>query len=469
MPVKKTLYWCHECNVPLLGKRCGAGHEGQPIALLEPYDVRPALAFDHDLIARLVRERFGPVPVPRVLLLNKAGGTDRDEFLIANGARFGRLSFDPVTRRHRFDLEPDALPSVIGHATRGVVDLDRDPAFAGAKVRLGGKRVPVTSSEPDGSVIVRYRGRCGTGVLAGGWLRVRELVPVEPAQFPDPGPEEVVACNRGHLRNIERQAVRRIRVHLGDRPCANVSFSGGKDSTVVLELAKRAGVTEAFFIDTGLEFPETVSFARSLGVRVVEAGVDFDRMVEEAGLPTKDDRWCCEILKLRPLRRHLAGVGACVTLQGNRWYESWGRSSIGEVSRDSANPLQLIVSPIRNWRALEVWLYIWWRDLPYNPLYDQGLERLGCYLCPSMLESEFDRVRSLYPGPASRWESVLRRWADERGLPPEFVLWGLWRWKVLPAKMVALCRRQGIPVPEGKPLAPAPGSFSDSPGRKAGR
>ncbi len=50
--MKKTLYWCPECNVPLLGRGCAAGHEGQAIALLEPYDVRPALAADHDLVDR---------------------------------------------------------------------------------------------------------------------------------------------------------------------------------------------------------------------------------------------------------------------------------------------------------------------------------------------------------------------------------------------------------------------------------
>ncbi|HIH03059.1 MAG TPA: phosphoadenosine phosphosulfate reductase, partial [Methanoregulaceae archaeon] len=165
-PVKKTLYWCPEENVPLLGRGCAAGHEGRPIALLEPYDVRPALAADHELVASLVRDRFGPVPIPRVLLLNKTGGTDRNELVIANGERFGWLIFDPVERRHRFEPEPAALPALIGAATRGVVDLDADPAFAGAKVRLGGKRVDVSTVEPDGPVIVKYRGRYGTGILA---------------------------------------------------------------------------------------------------------------------------------------------------------------------------------------------------------------------------------------------------------------------------------------------------------------
>ncbi|HOT94465.1 MAG TPA: aminotransferase class V-fold PLP-dependent enzyme [Methanoregulaceae archaeon] len=452
--VKKTLYWCPDCNVPLLGRICASGHEGVSIPLLEPYDVRPALKADYDLIAGLVRARFGDVPVPRVLLLNKTGGLDRNELVIANGTRFGWLSFDPVTRTHRFDPEPGALPGLIGAATKGVIDLDRDPKFTGSKVRLGGKRVRISTSEPDGPVIVHYRGRYGTGQLADGWLRVRELVAVQSTRFPDPGWEIVVDRNRLHLKNLERQAVRTIRAHLGDRPRTNVSFSGGKDSTAVLALARKAGVSEAFFIDTGLEFPETLDFVRSMGVLVIEKGGDFFLAAERAGPPGKDNRWCCKLLKLHPLKRHLATIGPCVTIQGNRWYESWNRAGLDETSQNPNNPLQLNVSPIRHWRALEVWLYIWWRGLPVNPLYAQGFERLGCYLCPAMLEAEQEQVRRIHPELAGRWDAFLAGYARARGLPGEFVSWGLWRWKVLPKKMAELCRQHGLEMTPDGELAP---------------
>ncbi len=453
-PVKKTLYWCPDCNVPLIGRTCASGHEGVPIPLLEPYDVRPALKADCDLIAKLVRERFGDVPVPRILLLNKTGGLDRNELVIANGTRFGWLSFDPVTRSHRFDLEPGALAGLLDRVTKGIVDLDRDPAFAGTKLRLGGKKVQVSTDEEDGQVIVRYRGRHGTGLLADGRLRVRELVAVQPARYADPGWETVIDRNRLHLKNLERQAVRTIRSHIDDRPCANVSFSGGKDSTAVLALARKAGVSEAFFIDTGLEFPETMEFVNSMGVQVIERGGDFYQAVERAGPPGKDNRWCCKLLKLHPLKRHLAAVGPCVTVQGNRWYESWNRAGLDETSQNPNNPLQLNVSPIRHWRALEVWLYIWWQGLPVNPLYEQGFERLGCYLCPAMLEAEMENLRRIHPELSERWDTFLAGYARARGLPEEFASWGLWRWKVLPRKMAELCREHGLAqTPEGE-LAP---------------
>lgn len=453
-PVKKTLYWCHEDNVPLLGRGCGAGHEGAPITLLEPYDVRPALPADHALVASLLRERFGPVPVPRVLLLNKTGGTDRNELVIANGDRFGWLTFDPVGRRYTFDPAPSALPSLVGTATRGVVDLDADPAFAGGKLRLGGKRVAVSTTEPDGPVIVKYRGRHGTGLLADNRLKVRELVPATQRRFPDPDWDRVVDLNRQHLKNLERQAIRTIRSHAQDRPCVNVSFSGGKDSTAVLALARKAGVSDAFFIDTGLEFPETLAFVRAMGAQVIEPGGDFYQAAERAGPPGKDNRWCCKLLKLAPLKRHLAETGPCVTIQGNRWYESWNRAGLDEASQNPNNPLQLNISPIRNWRALEVWLYLWWRRIPYNPLYDRGFERLGCYLCPAMLEAEAELMRETHPEYASRWSEFLHRYAEERGLPPQFADWGLWRWRTLPRKMVGLCADHGLSLTDEGGLAP---------------
>ena len=148
-------------------------------------------------------------------------------------------------------------------------------------------------------------------------------------------------------------------------------------------------MTKAFFIDTGIEFPETIAFVRSQGVDVIQKAVDFWQAAEKAGPPGKDHRWCCKLLKLHPLKLYLADIGPCVTVQGNRWYESWNRAGLDETSQNPANPLQLNISPIRNWRALEVFLYLWWQGLAINPLYDRGLERIGCFLCPAMLESEY--------------------------------------------------------------------------------
>lgn len=446
-PVKKILYWCPKCNIPLAGKTCLCGGESKKIQLLKPYELRPALSADYNLIKTLIQDKFGPVSLSKVILLNKSGGADRTDLAIMNGGRLGWLIFDPVEKEYRFDIAVEALPFILDHVTKGIVDIEADTDYSKAKGRVGGKRLPLMKQVPAGTVIVKYKNRYGTGIVKNdNKIKIKELVFVEPVRVPDPDWEDVIRTNRTHLKNLERNAVRTIKQHMKDRPTVNVSFSGGKDSTVVLHLAKKAGVKDAFFIDTGLEFPETIEFVRSKGVRIVEKGGDFWQAVERAGPPAKDNRWCCKLLKLNPLKVFLSDVGPCVTIQGNRWYESWNRAGLDETSQNPANPLQLNVSPIRSWRAFEVYLYIWWQNLELNPLYEMGLERIGCYLCPAMLESEFEEMRGIHPEYTKKWDDFLVNWADKKGYPDEYFEWGLWRWKALPPKMREICKERGVGV-----------------------
>ncbi len=444
--VKKILYWCDNCNVPLIGRTCECGCESREIPLLQPYDLRPALAADMAILRSLLARQFGDVPLPQVVLLNKTGGTDRADLVIVNGDRFGWFTFDPVTREFSLDIAPEALPYLLPHVERGILDLETGTDMSTHKGRIGGKRFSLRESLHDGTVIVSYRGRFGTGVVRDGQVRVKEVIEIKPRIYPDPDRDVVIRKNRYHLKNLERSAIRTIKKHMKARPRVNVSFSGGKDSTAILHLARKAGVEEAFFIDTGIELPETLEFVASQGIEIVRGRGDFFQTARKIGPPGKDDRWCCKFLKLDPLKDYLDGIGPCVTIQGNRWYESWSRADLDETSQNPANPLQLNVSPIRNWRALEVFLYIWWRKAPINPLYERGLERIGCYLCPAALESEYEVVREMHPELIERWDRFLRRWAEEAGLPAAYHRWGLWRWRVLPPKMRELCRDQGIPL-----------------------
>ncbi len=443
--IKKELFWCDTCNLPLIGRRCGCGREARVIPLLEPYDLRPALHADRDLIQQLLNSRFGEVPLPEIILLNKTGGRDRADLIIMNGSRFGWLLFDPVSRQFSLDIAPESLPYLLNYATTGIVNLD-EHLDQEKKVRIGGKRFSLKSPVPDGTVIVSYRRKYGTGVVRGGSIRVKELGQVEPAPFKNPDWKSAIQQNQYHLRLMERDSLRIIAKHKNDRSTANVSFSGGKDSAAVLHLARKAGVESAFFIDTGIELPETIRYIESQKVDIIRKAGDFFAAVEKAGPPGKDHRWCCKLLKLHPLRIYLSEIGASVTFQGNRWYESWNRADLDETSQNPANPLQLNVSPIRNWRAFEVFLYLWWQDVPINPLYDMGLERIGCYLCPAMLESEYEMLRRLHPNLTDRWDAFLRNWAEKNGLPDAYHQWGLWRWKALPPKMRELCHEHDIPV-----------------------
>ena len=448
--LQKQLFWCPKCNIPLLAKTCACDASSIKIDLQQPFDVRPALKADYDLIVKTMRERFGEkVSLPRIVVLNKAGGLDRRDLVIANGVRFAWFSFDPVSRKYAFDIEAEALPYLAKDADKGIVRLE-DAADEVPEGRLGGKRITVRPQNmDDGVVIVRYKSKWGTGILKGTSLKIKELGALPEAKhLPDPDWSEFTAKNAFHIKNMERTAVREIRQNLTLRPETNCSFSGGKDSTAVWNIAQKAGVTKAFFIDTGLEFPDTIAFVKAQNVEFIERAGNFWQAVEKAGPPAKDHRWCCKLLKLNPVKIHLNETGPCLTVQGNRWYESWNRAELEAVTQNPNNPLQLNISPIRSWRALDVFCYLWLKEIPYNPLYEIGYERIGCYLCPAMLESELETMQRTHHDMAERWDEFLRRWAQERGLPEEFISWGLWRWKELPPKMQELIKERGLDLSE---------------------
>jgi phosphoadenosine phosphosulfate reductase len=235
----------------------------------------------------------------------------------------------------------------------------------------------------------------------------------------------------------------------------SVSFSGGKDSLVVLDLV--SSVTRDFtamFVDTGLEHPETRDYvsrlARQMQLRLItaEAGEAFENSFPAFGPPAKDFRWCCKVCKLAPATKAIEErfPKGTLTVEGNRRLESFSRAGTRLVEENPFVPGQVIVNPIRDWTALDVWLYIVWRGLEYNPLYDEDIERVGCWMCPSSLASEYAEIVKRSPELARAWQQKLDAWAEENRLPREFIRYGFWRWKQLPPKMRALAERIGLEI-----------------------
>ncbi|WP_440953449.1 phosphoadenosine phosphosulfate reductase domain-containing protein [Methanococcoides sp. FTZ1] len=470
-----VLFWCSECNAPLIKPECGScGGEVLEVKLSGTGDIRFCSPYERDVLGELLLSEYGCDPIGQhMVLLNKIPGDDKTDEVIVDGFNVGVLFYDMHTMGDRF--EPSAMGAQLIHSLS-----DRKTVVLGkAGLHLSGKKIRADALESfsddikKGDFLIVVSGNLvGSGValcdsaemdlIEGPVVRVRKIMSDTMVLSPKvPSMADVVNANLPHLRQLGKNAMNTIKgianqKEFRDLP-VHVSFSGGKDSLVVLDLtlsALKNRDVSAFFLNTGIEFPETVDFVHEYcekrGIELIEAkaGNAFWDNVESFGPPAKDFRWCCKVCKLAPAGDVIDNCtkegGVCLTIDGKRRYESFSRANIAASEKNPFVPDQLNIFPIRDWRAIEVWLYIHWRGLDYNPLYDRGFERVGCYLCPAELSAEYEGLREIHPDMYERWNDYLLKWARSRGLSAEYVKHGLWRWKELPPKMVILANELGI-------------------------
>ena len=172
-----------------------------------------------------------------------------------------------------------------------------------------------------------------------------------------------------------------------------LAFSGGKDSIVIYELAKIADVKfEAHYNFTTIDPPELVKFIRDNYPDVIidRPKKSFFQLVESKGFPTRQCRWCCEVLKER-------GGNGRKTITGIRKQESIKRSKRRMVEICYKGTGKIYINPIMEWSSDDVWDFIWIRNIKYCSLYDQGWERIGCLFCPMANKRHRMREMQLYP------------------------------------------------------------------------
>jgi phosphoadenosine phosphosulfate reductase len=193
-----------------------------------------------------------------------------------------------------------------------------------------------------------------------------------------------------------------------------ITDSGGKDSSVVKELALRSGIPfEIMHNHTTADAPETVRFVRSEAKRFEELGIKYtinmptykgqrvsmwSLIPQKLMPPTRLVRYCCSVLK------ETGGAGRFIAT-GVRWAESTSRkNNRGIYEKDGAKDSRIIlnndnddrrqlfencrlkakrvVNPIVDWTDDDVWQFIDDTSVPVNPLYSEGWCRVGCVGCP---------------------------------------------------------------------------------------
>lgn len=216
-----------------------------------------------------------------------------------------------------------------------------------------------------------------------------------------------------------------------------VSFSGGKDSLATLLLVLDSDVKPILlFVDTGLEFPETlenvnrISKSYNLDLLIGKPSNTFWDGLEYFGPPGKDYRWCCKTCKLGPTTKVIKKnfPGGILAFIGQRRYESEQRAAQGKIWQNPWVPGQVGASPIQDWSALHIWLYLFRENADYNVLYEQGLERIGCWLCPASDMADFELVSSKHPD-FNKLLKELNKYSKLNQYNPIWITYGLWRWK----------------------------------------
>jgi len=470
-PEIPEMFWCDSCNVPLVGRACGkCGNTGRRMELSPPGDVRLALEGTKRRIRYLFLRQFGAQQlIPEVVVLNKTSGEDRAEEIIIAGRRVALLTYDLEKNDYWLTLRIDGARMLARMNPKKLITLRK------AEGHMKGKYLPpeaLDRIDPDikaGDEVVIQMGKfigCGSSKVDAAELRsspkgvkVREFVKADPLGTGRKAwTKDLIKANLPYIQAKRARAEHELKDALDKfRLPLTVSFSGGKDSLVILDLV--SSVTKDFtaiFIDTGLEHPHTRDYVRRIsqekGFRLLtaEAGDAFEDNFPAFGPPAKDFRWCCKVCKLAPATKLIEErfPKGTLTVEGNRRLESFSRAHTMLVEENPFVPGQVIVNLIREWTALDVWLYLIWRKLEYNPLYDEDLERVGCWMCPSSLASECAEVSRLSPDLARAWEAKLDAWAKDNDLPSAFTRYGFWRWKQLPPKMRALADKIGLVVKE---------------------
>ena len=248
-----------------------------------------------------------------------------------------------------------------------------------------------------------------------------------------------------------------------------LTYSGGKDSDVCIEVAKIAGIPfEVVNSHTTADAPETVRHIRKkfqeLELEGIPCRIQYPEykgnrvsmwtLIPQKGVPpTRFKRYCCAVLK------ETAGNSRAI-VTGVRWAESIRRKNtlgIAEaITRDPKKKIMLlsddddgrrlieqcqqkaktVFNPVIDWEDAEVWDFLRERQVETNPLYRCGFDRVGCVGCPmagrkkrlfafarypaykTMYIHAFDRMLEARKaaGKETRWESgreVFRWWMEE--------------------------------------------------------
>ena len=247
----------------------------------------------------------------------------------------------------------------------------------------------------------------------------------------DTGPsfttEDVAALN---ARFADASTEELLRAVLTEGVAGNVAMvsSFGAESAVLLHLVAQVdpGVP-VLFMETGKHFPETLAYRDALVERLGLANL-VNLYPDLGELEAKDEtglRWsydpdgCCEIRKVKPLAKALAGFDSSLT--GRKAFQSATRADLPRFELDLSDAQgRLKVNPLIDWDASKIEAYFIQHDLPRHPLVEQGYPSIGCSPCTSKVKPGKDPRSGRWKGWDKTECGIHTPLTDDGELPPGY-------------------------------------------------
>lgn len=212
------------------------------------------------------------------------------------------------------------------------------------------------------------------------------------------------------FRGVDTQEM--LRAVLGDNMLGDVAVvsSFGVESAVLLHLIASVDPSvPVLFLETGKHFPETLAYRDMLVDRL--GLTDLRNLYPDSALLAKKDenglRWsydpdgCCEIRKVLPLEKALAGFDA--TFTGRKAFQAATRATLPRFELDTSDATgRLKVNPIVTWSREQLDAYFTEHALPRHPLEAMGYPSVGCAPCTSKVAQGEDPRSGRWRG----WEKT---------------------------------------------------------------
>ena len=229
--------------------------------------------------------------------------------------------------------------------------------------------------------------------------------------------------------------------------CFLASFSGGKDSQVVLDLCTRAIPSQAFeviYSDTGYELPPSLNLYTEIQDYYHQKFPDLKFSTtknhesvlnywDKIGTPSDKHRWCCSVMKTAPLYRSLKLEGnkqaRVLTFDGVRAEESTRRAGYNRIGKGVKHDTVINASPLLHWTTTEIFLYLLKYNLPINIAYRQGMTRVGCLICPFSSEWNDMVSHTCYPDKLKPFLGRIEKVTEQAGIKDskEYIKQGNWK------------------------------------------